>query len=252
VDEDLFRVAVARLETRGIPYWIDAGTLLGLVRDGRIIPWDHDFDFGVMMPEVTERDVFAAFDPRQFSMHSLLPARGVHSCHLFSRGRRSRGKIDFTFYERQGDRAVHVTNDAPERLWSAALWAADRFLDPDHESEHRFRRQLHRYYHQVVAPQIPAPVRPPLRALVDGLCRRACAVGRRFVYDFPARYFETRVRARFLGVDVHIPSDATDYLREAYGPDWRTPKKFAHWYDGATRVEGWRERPRDDRTPLRT
>jgi hypothetical protein len=21
------------------------------------------------------------------------------------------------------------------------------------------------------------------------------------------------------------------------GPDWRTPKKFAHWYDGATRVE---------------
>lgn len=31
----------------GIRYWIDDGTLLGIVRDGDLIPWDNDVDLGV-------------------------------------------------------------------------------------------------------------------------------------------------------------------------------------------------------------
>jgi phosphorylcholine metabolism protein LicD len=35
------------LEANKIPYWLDDGILLGLVRDGDIIPWDHDADMGI-------------------------------------------------------------------------------------------------------------------------------------------------------------------------------------------------------------
>ena len=34
-------------DRRGITYWLDDGSLLGLVRDGAFIPWDHDVDIGV-------------------------------------------------------------------------------------------------------------------------------------------------------------------------------------------------------------
>jgi len=34
------------LATHGVRAWVQDGTLLGLVRDGRVIPWDHDTDVG--------------------------------------------------------------------------------------------------------------------------------------------------------------------------------------------------------------
>ena len=35
------------LEKHNIKYWFDDGTLLGIIRDDDLIPWDHDADFGV-------------------------------------------------------------------------------------------------------------------------------------------------------------------------------------------------------------
>ena len=42
-----------------IRYWVDWGTLLGLVRDKGLIPWDKDVDFGVLREE--ERKLGSAF-----------------------------------------------------------------------------------------------------------------------------------------------------------------------------------------------
>jgi hypothetical protein len=39
--------AVGVLKSQGIDVWIQDGTLLGAVRDNKIIEWDHDLDLGV-------------------------------------------------------------------------------------------------------------------------------------------------------------------------------------------------------------
>lgn len=56
----------------GLRYWLDSGTLLGLVRDGELLPADRDLDFSVwaeeeakirtLLPEVRQKDyhVFTA------------------------------------------------------------------------------------------------------------------------------------------------------------------------------------------------
>lgn len=36
------------LDKHNIPYHLEGGTLLGIIRDGRIIPWDHDTDISIM------------------------------------------------------------------------------------------------------------------------------------------------------------------------------------------------------------
>lgn len=35
------------LESRGIEYVLEAGTLLGIVREGRLLPWDNDVDITI-------------------------------------------------------------------------------------------------------------------------------------------------------------------------------------------------------------
>lgn len=40
------------LNTAGVSYFLDAGALLGLVRDGDLIPWDHDLDVYILATEL--------------------------------------------------------------------------------------------------------------------------------------------------------------------------------------------------------
>lgn len=51
VHEELYRLLglfADRMEAAQLPYWLDAGTLLGAWRGGAIIPWDDDADVFVM------------------------------------------------------------------------------------------------------------------------------------------------------------------------------------------------------------
>ena len=43
------------LEKNNIFYWICHGTLLGLIRDKDLIPWDHDVDIAVWYSEDTKK-----------------------------------------------------------------------------------------------------------------------------------------------------------------------------------------------------
>jgi len=38
---------IDQLQKNNIPFWLDAGTLLGIYRDGDLIPWDYDADIGI-------------------------------------------------------------------------------------------------------------------------------------------------------------------------------------------------------------
>ena len=37
-----------------IDFWIEAGTALGIYRDGQILPWDHDIDIGIWYDDLKD------------------------------------------------------------------------------------------------------------------------------------------------------------------------------------------------------
>lgn len=39
-------------EGKGVDYWLESGTLLGVVRENRLLPWDHDVDITIRMEDL--------------------------------------------------------------------------------------------------------------------------------------------------------------------------------------------------------
>lgn len=44
------------LEKAAIPYWLEGGTLLGVIRENRLLPWDNDMD--ISMYKTDQRKLF--------------------------------------------------------------------------------------------------------------------------------------------------------------------------------------------------
>ena len=44
---DQLRELVRVFEQHNISYWLDSGTLLGVIREGRMLPSDHDIDISI-------------------------------------------------------------------------------------------------------------------------------------------------------------------------------------------------------------
>jgi lipopolysaccharide cholinephosphotransferase len=40
------------LDKYGVDYWLESGTLLGVVREGRLLPWDHDVDITIRIEDL--------------------------------------------------------------------------------------------------------------------------------------------------------------------------------------------------------
>lgn len=50
IGEQALRDVVKILESAGIPYVLEGGTLLGIVRENRLLPWDNDLDLTITRP----------------------------------------------------------------------------------------------------------------------------------------------------------------------------------------------------------
>jgi hypothetical protein len=57
-----FYNAIQELNDKKVSYWVCHGTLLGLSRDGDLIPWDHDIDLAIWESEYSKEYIIEIFE----------------------------------------------------------------------------------------------------------------------------------------------------------------------------------------------
>ena len=98
--EDLLVTIVNILDVNSIKYWITDGTLLGVIRDGRLITWDNDIDIAVHSDIYTQDFIKNIFIDHGFSYQETLPEM---SClHFKNNGL----NFDISFYEKKNNNSV--------------------------------------------------------------------------------------------------------------------------------------------------
>jgi len=102
-ENPLFIKTIEALEELKIPYWLDQGTLLGMVREGRLLAGDHDIDLGIFYED---------YRAKKGELEKRLKASGffVETCkpHQFSVSdltNRYR-MVNAAFYRVENERAV--------------------------------------------------------------------------------------------------------------------------------------------------
>lgn len=214
---DLLLDVKAVLDTHGVDFWLNDGTLLGAVRDGDFIPWEKDIDLGAWVdtPDETKEKVAGALRDKGYKV-LLTP--------IYMTIRNGRIWADIEFYENKNGMAV-----LPQWL---PVNSVGRYL-----GYIRTIMMFPHYYNVDKSESIFKHYVLGVANLVCGatpvLCRRVIVKIAEYLYSkvgykiwaIPTKYFSEFDTMEFCGEQFKVPANPEAYLVFRYGEDWRTPKQ---------------------------
>ena len=227
----------------GIKFWLDWGTLLGAVRDKKLIPWDSDIDLGIMCDE-QEKIISAAseFKKKGILVNEIpIPiAAGDLQYKRLTLCRFGQG-IDIMPYWTKGENAMAIIFDPEDavgswlsRTFTYFLWllwcsSVSSQLNP----ESRYKLIIVRFI-QYCFFLLPNKLKKCLVKITKKALLKREFVRQSIIVQ--KTYFETFDKIKFYGMTFDIPSNAENYLEFKYGKEWRTPDKNWHYRnDGAAK-----------------
>lgn len=205
-----FVEAIKIMKENDVPYWVCHGTLLGLIRDGNLIPWDHDIDFGIWSGAFSKISLIEMMVANGFS---LKDDGADFDSVSFTKG--DSREIDFNFY--------HVT---PETDIAFVEWAI---------SKSKFATLV-----KVIAKKTSyagkfsgvvnfLSIFSPFASALDHILMR---LGLSYVsagYTTPASLLRDIKYIELEGLQINVPSLHDEVLVFLYGEDWKIPKEQYDW-----------------------
>ena len=108
----IFKTALKKLIDNKINYWVCHGTLLGIIRDNKLLSWDSDIDFAVWEDEQSKEDVLKIFlSDNRFKREIIIEE--INSLHFSINDKR----VDINFYTRDNEKAYIKWTALPEGLF---------------------------------------------------------------------------------------------------------------------------------------
>ena len=207
---------VGLLEKSDIEYLADSGTLLGLVRDGRLMPWDKDIDITVFDRDIEKMP--ALLDEAKQSNYKIKTNyyRGLPNSYSISPNNIYHN-ITYPWIPHKkipGNRVISITvlRRKDDIYWGPASYAV---------GSEKTGLSFHVYRLLRAAIVIPWRILPRNR-ITKALFYREGGEGRRMyrrgTHIVPAHFFEQT--SRIMG--VRAPANPAEYLRFRYG-DWEHP-----------------------------
>lgn len=235
---------VARIASEeGLEVWICFGGLLGIVRDGGLLPWNNDVELGCLHTR--------ASTSRINSTARRLSELGYVTCYYSTIGalsvRHPVQKVQVNlnlFWEqdksliRPDDAASKKQNRAPmlaQVLWWLATLAGARYLRPAKRAKGFNLKFLLKEGLIKVARLCVKPFGP---ALVNWIYRMSQRVGGDSkIMHIPSRLVYPLEKIDFYDGSVLGPSSPQLLLEYLYGPEWKTPKDSWSFYATENRTK---------------
>lgn len=205
------------LEKHDVPYWLDSGTLLGVVRDGDVMDHDKDIDLSVWEEDVDKlRSLGTEFKKAGYRIQEGVFEGKPYNLLLYPKGKGI--TISVGVNRRRGDMAWRMATfvtDNPHSRWGFRFFLLGAWRFP--------LRYLTWLLSRKISRARLVNTWPFSQVLQSG------------VWIFPLEYVERTITHEPTGLPIPVKWEA--YLTCRYG-DWRKPVKDWAWYrdDGAAHV----------------
>jgi len=218
----------------GIEFWLDAGTLLGAVRDGKLIEWDKDIDLSAWYND--KNKIFSAC--RELYKKGFI--------------------VDYRVFSIDEFELTHISiNYSKKRYFpiDIRLFALDgkyivkkNLVYTGYENKMRriFRRFV-KYFLYLSSKPAWIGSNPPFipYSIHVSMAKFLYVIPSKLILRFdkllniylkrlgysweelklPAKYFKNFLTINFYGMKLKVPSRTEEFLEFRYGKDWRTPNK---------------------------
>jgi len=229
-DEKVFRDVSELLHQHNVNFWICHGTLLGIVREGRLLPWDHDMDFAVWDSETSKEKIIDIFLSNGYKQELVF---GDMDClHFYGVNK----KVDISFYKvRDGIASIKWVAPTGSILLRSYLYCVQVIWEESSKNI-ELSNNLVKKLVQIALIKVLFIFKNLLNSkLRQMLYAKAIKLMNFTGYNYPHRLMVFK-KIKFNDVLIQIPVDSEECLKLTYGEDWKTPKKNYIWYEEATNL----------------
>jgi hypothetical protein len=211
IDKNL-KSLVEILTENKINYWMCHGTLLGIIRDKKLIPWDHDIDIGVIESKINRKIFPIIMKKKGFKEIKKTFLKDDGMMKFTKKGGR---EVDINFYKiNKNTKTVYVKWYVPKNLLMKVIDALS-FASTYKGEGYKFIN-FFGFFEKIFLSLKKILVQNDLFYSFAG-------------YSHHLKYAFNLKKHNFFNLKIIIPKDSCGYLRNLYGDKWRVPKKKYNW-----------------------
>lgn len=218
---ELLRPVKEVLSKYNIEFWLDCGTLLGAVRNGKFIPWEHDVDFGAWQEKVSnnvKESISKELSNKGFDVYVAK--------NWITIKKNEEIWLDINFYNLLNDKAIMLRLD-PKNLIGKYLSVFLKTLSVPYYYKISFGKislyLLSRNISVVISRILPPLLRRQIAKIVSAVYKKMSSKGVSWI--IPSKYFMNLSTMKFYGMEFKVPAKTEEYLIYRYGENWRIPRK---------------------------
>ena len=217
------------LNDLGIEFWLDGATLLGAVRDGEIVPWDHDIDFTIWKESIAGdkgKTLIRRLREEGFKVGIYDININVRKFHVLDTRKSDRERVwlDINLFDYDDTYAI-LPHFYPCNITGRIMsYSTPILVAPQHcyvrAEEPFFKRSIRRIL-ITVARATPIFLRKLYVRIGTIILEKIGS--RNEPHRIPIHYFTNLKTIRFYDMDFKVPAETEEYLAFRYGKNWRTP-----------------------------
>ena len=212
-----------------VKYWLMYGALLGMVREGKLISWDHDIDLGIWEEDLEKiAQNIEKFHNKGFSVHFTesghvsFNRKPIYISVMFYRKNKETAyRSSFTILEREialkkgfyQHSLIELTRALKYLRW---IFTAPKYIgDPPKHIPMQIQKGL-----LSLSKKLHPYIRKKIRKFIENIMKIGCVY---YMERLPVEFFNNLKEIQFYNIYINAPVESRKYLEWEFGDGWETP-----------------------------